>query len=376
MKIGIDISQISYSGTGVSRYLDILVRSLLKYDQKNEYVYFYSSLRQPLNPKYKNLILEKQRLKEYSFPPILLSILWNDIHIFSVEKFIGKVDIFVTSDWTEPPASYAKKITVLHDLLIYKFPEISNFKTKLDFLSLQLSANIVNTQKKRLKWVKKESDLIVCDSSSTIEDAEKILNIDKNRLKLLYPAVLPFDIGEKNREAKFITKLIKPYILSVGKVEPRKNLQRLVESFSQTDIPDLHLYIAGPQGWGDNPKSNLKNIHFLGYVKDEELFYLYKNALFFVYPSLYEGFGYPVVEAMASGCPVITSNTSSLKEIAVDSAILVDPYSVREISHSIKMLYNNSQTRDILKQKGLRKAKFFNNKRFAQEWLSVFESII
>ncbi len=173
MKIGIDISQMAYSRTGVANYLKQTLTQLLLQDNKNEYVLFFSSLR----GKVPNLNLPQSsnvHVKSFKFPPTLLDMLWNKLHIMPIENLIGDVDVFITSDWTEPPVKKAKKITILYDLIIYKFPEETDKK-------------IIATQKRKLAWVKKESDAILCISEATKKDAMNILGIEENRLHVTYP---------------------------------------------------------------------------------------------------------------------------------------------------------------------------------------------
>lgn len=189
MKIGIDISQTIYSG-GVSEYLTGLVEELIKVDDKNEYILFGSSLRGGDKfIKWQNHFKDHTsvKFKIFSFPPTLLDLLWNTLHIFPIELLIGKVDIFITSDWTEPPAKSAIKATILYDLIVYKYPEETHNQTKFDPFKFIISANIVASQKRKLKWVKKESDLIFCISKSTKEDAIQILGLPEEKLKVVYP---------------------------------------------------------------------------------------------------------------------------------------------------------------------------------------------
>lgn len=175
MKIGIDVSQVAYSQTGVANYLVSLVNALLKKDTKNEYILFYSSFGRPFD---KTIFEKKPNLtvKTYKVPLKLLEILWNKFHIFPIEQFIGNIDIFITSDWVEPPTKQAKKMTILYDLIVYLFPEESDKR-------------IVKTQKEKLQWIKKESDAVICISESTKKDAEEILGIPKNKLFVVYPGV-------------------------------------------------------------------------------------------------------------------------------------------------------------------------------------------
>lgn len=175
MKIGIDISQLAYERTGVANYLRSLVEHLVETDTENEYILFYSSLRRSL----KSFDFAQGRnitIKTFKFPPTLLNILWNKLHIMPIESLIGDVDVFITSDWTEPPARKAKKITVLYDLIVYKHPE-------------ETAESIIATQKKKLAWVKKESAKILCISEATKKDAQEILGIEESRLAVVYPGV-------------------------------------------------------------------------------------------------------------------------------------------------------------------------------------------
>jgi hypothetical protein len=166
MRIGIDISQMAYPGTGVANYLKNLVENLLKLDKKNKYVLFFSSLRKKPPPL--------PNMRVFRLPPTLLEFIWNRLHICPLEWFVGEVDVFITSDWTEPPASKAKKVTILYDLIVYKHPQ-------------ETAKKIVAVQKRKLKWVKKESAQIICISQSTKKDAQEILGIKEERLAVAYP---------------------------------------------------------------------------------------------------------------------------------------------------------------------------------------------
>jgi glycosyltransferase involved in cell wall biosynthesis len=182
MKIGIDISQIIYEGSGVSEYIQRLVSNLLTLDTKNEYVLFFSNrkkfqisdLKLDINAKIPD---KKYQIRMFRIPLKLLEFIWNRIHIIPVEWFIGDIDIFYTSDWVEPPTSKAKKITTLHDLSILTVP--NTFDTK-----------IVSVHKRKLKWVVRESDAILCDSNATKKDAEKLLGIPSHKLHVVYPGIL------------------------------------------------------------------------------------------------------------------------------------------------------------------------------------------
>lgn len=177
MRIGIDVSQLSYQNTGVANYLENLVRELLETDPNNEYVLFFSSLRRNFPQSSLKIVNNpKVKVKKFRIPPTLLDLLWNKLHIMPIEWFVGPVDLFITSDWTEPPTKKAKKATIIYDTIIYKYPQETHQK-------------IIGAQKRKLKWVKKESNLVFTISQSSKKDIEDILGIDSSKIQVIYPGI-------------------------------------------------------------------------------------------------------------------------------------------------------------------------------------------
>lgn len=177
MRIGVDISQLAYESTGVANYLRHLMECWIAQDKENEYVFFFSSLRRSIQDSgFKIGDNKNVTLKTFRLPPTFLDLLWNKLHIVPIEYFIGDIDMFITSDWTEPPIRNAKKATILYDLIVYTHPEETDKK-------------IVDTQKRKHHWVKKESDVIFCISEATKKDAVKILGISEQKLYVAYPGV-------------------------------------------------------------------------------------------------------------------------------------------------------------------------------------------
>ncbi len=185
MKIGIDISQLAYPNTGVANYLQKLVNNLIEMDKKNQYVLFFSSLRKTIHNSQFIIHNSNVKIKTFKIPPTILDILWNKLHILAIENFIGPVDVFITSDWTEPPVKHAKKATILYDLIVYKYPEETHNKTSFNPLKLIISPNIVASQKRKLNWAKKESAMFFCISEATKKDAVQILGISENKLAVI-----------------------------------------------------------------------------------------------------------------------------------------------------------------------------------------------
>ncbi|MDH7476664.1 MAG: glycosyltransferase family 1 protein [Microgenomates group bacterium] len=367
MKIGLDISQIVYQGTGVGRFTAGLTEAILNFDKKNQWFFFFSGFRQKLNYKLKQKILERNYLLiERPVPPKLLSLLWNNLHSGFTSsllnlKLLNQLDWFITSDWTEPLLKI-KKATIVHDLAFLRYPTTVLKKIK-------------ETQKKRLSWVKKESKIIFADSQSTKDDLINLLNFEKEKIVVNYPGVnVNKPTKEEIKKTLLKYKLFGPFILTVGKLEPRKNLRRLIEAYEKSLIDDIKLVIVGPQGWENFPQLAIKkqeNIKFLGYVSDNDLFALYSSCLFFIYPSIWEGFGYPIIEAMKLGATVVTSNHSSLKEISGDAAFFFDPFNIDSIQKSIQIVAHYQDLRNDLKKKGQKQASQYTWKKYYNRLISV-----
>lgn len=178
MRIGIDISQIVHEGTGVGTYVREMVTSLLRIDTKNDYVLFGASVRRRnvFESFYVSLPHARVRLVTVPIPPILLDILWNRFHIMPVETFIGAIDVFWSSDWTQPPMNHAAGVTTIHDLSTMRFPK-------------EMDERIVATHARRLRWVGKECKAIFCDSETTKKDVAELLHIPVSRLHVIHPGI-------------------------------------------------------------------------------------------------------------------------------------------------------------------------------------------
>lgn len=173
MRVGIDISQIVHEETGVGKYVRKMVTELLKKDNRNDYILFGASLRKR-HVFYK--YFPREKLVVVPIPPTILNILWNKLHIVPVEWFTGKLDIFWSSDWTQPPLIHAKGVTTIHDLSFLRYPE--SFVSK-----------IVETQKRRLMRALKVCNIFFCDSEATKKDAIELLQIEKSKLVVVYPGL-------------------------------------------------------------------------------------------------------------------------------------------------------------------------------------------
>ncbi len=330
MKVGIDITMLVYAGSGVANYTFSLVKNLLKIDRENEYRLFYSSLRRPRNFYYLNG-LEKLggKIYDYRLPPTLMQFLWGNLQIIPVEWLIGKVDVFFSSDFLRPPLLKGTKgITTIHDLTWKLFPQYHEQR-------------IIDAHERKLEKTIKYEDEIIVDSQSTKADLLKLYpQIKENKIHIIYPGV--DDRFKPIKEKLDLKKILKKYgidypgnfLLYVGAIEPRKNLDKSIEVFSRlikkSEFADFSFYIAGRAGWKNEHIFQIvkdlgleEKVKFLGFVEDEDLPYLYSAAKLTVYLSSYEGFGLPPLESLSCGTKVIAGNNSSLKE-TIDGKFLVD----------------------------------------------------
>lgn len=352
MKIAIDVSQMAYSGTGVGRYTHDLVEALLDLDSPHQFLLWAGTLRQ--HAYFQQLARTKPWSKAQWFiqpiPPKLAGIIFN-LTGTPFERLVGSYDLLHTSDWSEP-ASHAPKITTVHDLVFARYP------STVDPL-------IRRTQEKRLNRLRDNDTFIIADSLSTQLDLQNLFHIDSTRIRVIYPGINQCYHPQSKKEIDRVKKKYKlpdQYLLSVGTQEPRKNLERLVKA---SELLNLPLILVGRYGWGDKTRT-------VGFIPDNDLPAMYAGATVFAYPSLYEGFGFPVLEAMACGTPVVTSNISSLPEVAGDAGILVNPLSVKAITRGIEQAITS---REKLIQKGYNQVKKFSWRATAQKLVSMYELV-
>lgn len=326
MKIGIDVSQAIY-GTGVSDYTISLVKNL----PQNDLILWGGSLRRQHDLK--NIF---PKCITAPIPPALANILWNQLHVVNIEHLTGAIDVWHSSDWTQPPTQ-AKKVTTVHDLSPFLYPQ-------------ELDPQIVAVQTARMKWVVKECDQIICVSNNTAEDLKRLFSVADARIKVIYEA-MPTRFALRPN----ITKNTN-YVFAIGARQPRKNMARLKSACS---IAGVKLVSVGE---GSE----------LGYVSDQQLVDLLAGASAFAYPSIYEGFGLPILEAFYHHVPVVCSNTASLPEVAGDAAVYFDPLDEEAMAKSITEAIAN---KDKLVEKGKKQLSKFSWTKAAQETYQVYEKL-
>ncbi len=370
MIIAIDISQIVYA-TGVSRYTKELVKNLLAIDKQNTYKLFagVNKQKQAIQDYLAQLDHLKLTYAPYVkfFPPRVADIVWNQFHFWPIDRFIGKCDLVHTSNWAQPP-SQAKKISTVHDLTPLLIPQ-------------EHTPQVIHNYQRNLAWISKECDAVIAVSWITKKDLLNHSKVSEDKIKVIYSGIEDkFQLVDNALITKVRQKyhITQDYLLFVGTLEPRKNLSRVIKAFLKLNHPTLQLVIVGKYGWGQrlDSEKNQTNIISTGFVPDEELPALYSGAKIFLYPSLYEGFGFPILEAMACGCPVVSSNISSLKEIAQDNAKLINPYKTIEIILAIRQLLTQPELRKNYIEKGLKLAKTFSWQKTATQTLDLYQNLI
>ena len=341
MRIAINAQLLNFRDFGIKTYLQCLTDQLIKYDKNNEYA----------------LILDRTQSK-----------LWEHLKLpFIVNK--GKFDLFFSPDHILPAQPlYCKKVLTVHDLSFVKFPELFTFAKRL-YKRLMTPLSL------------KRADRIIAVSQNTKNDIVAIYGVAPEKITVVHNGVgnnfVPVKDEASLKCAKNKYGLPDRYVLCVGTIEPRKNIIRLIKAYEKI-MARQPLVIVGKPGWLSEPIikgiRSSDRVIWLDNVETHDLPAIYSLASLFVYPSLYEGFGLPVLEAMACGTPVITSDLSSLPEVAGDAALLVDPNSVDEIALAIKRLLEDQGLRKDLISKGCLQAKKYSWEKCARETTKVYES--
>ena len=351
MKIGIDIRSTLKRKTGIGQYTLNLINNLAKIDPVNKYL-LYSR---------KKIIDRKRKLPQIPGENFHHRV---DYFSFGAEKMLKDAEIFHSSSYDQRKPKHAKFVLTIHDVIHKVYPTVHAPET-------------IASIDRQLQEILQQAAMIITDSQTTKDDFLKWFFFKPERIRVVYPGV--------NRWFYPGTSAKEQYILFVGTIEPRKNLKNLVRAFyllKKEHLLPHKLIIIGMKGWMFEEVFKLveelklsSEIVFKDYVSDEELRNWYTRAEVFVYPSLYEGFGFPIVEAFASGVPVVTSNTSACAEVARGAALLVDPQNFGELSNAILRVIKNEDLRSELIMEGLERARQFSWDRAAAQVLSIFREV-
>jgi glycosyltransferase involved in cell wall biosynthesis len=367
MIIGVDARPVSYPQlTGIGVYLNNLLQAIQELDQEN-YYYLISNRAinfKVVNPRWKKI--------EGRLPQRMISTLWMQCCMPRIASKV-KLDLFWGPRHQLPlfMPKNIKTVLTVHDIVHLLFPHTMNLFTLV-------------TERLLMRRSIRRADYVIADSISTASGIQEHYQAESTNIGVVYPGSPTF--AEHIRSSVSDNeKLPRKYFLFVGTLEPRKNLRAILGAFSLLDIDseDVDLVIVGNIGWKTKDEMNLlgthrhrSRIHLPGYVDDARLSFIYQSALCLLYPSLYEGFGFPILEAMTYGVPVITSNVSSMPEVAGDAALLVDPHDEKGLADAMKKILVNDDMRKIMISKGCDRAREFSWKRCAEETLGIFEKVL
>ncbi|HCX28115.1 MAG TPA: glycosyltransferase family 1 protein [Candidatus Portnoybacteria bacterium] len=379
MTIGVDLRVLAKgTRTGIEEYTLNLLSRLLSLDKSVKFKLFYNAWnKEPL--VYDWLKLSNVELKKFRFPnrfvfdPLAKMFTWPHI-----DRLLGGADVFFSPHFLLSPVSpKCRQAITFHDLSFEYFPEFLPWRKRFWHASLSPKTRARQAQK------------IIAVSQSTKDDLVKLYGLPDKKIRVIYSGV-----GEEFKQlplenCSFVKQkydLPDNFILYFGTIEPRKNIVGLIEAYDlfrqklgQDSAPQL--VIAGQTGWfyketllAARRSAFSQDIIFTGFIEPSDKVYLFNLASLFVYPSFFEGFGFPPLEAMACGVPVICSNTSSFPEVVGEAALMIDPYNFEELAWAIKEVWQDNNLRTDLIARGLARAKNFSWQKCAKETLGFLTS--
>lgn len=385
MRIGVDMRAVLTGQiSGVEHYTISVLTKLIEIDHTNTYVLFYVSYKDADKlladlltnyPILKNSNVEVRPLKWINFP-LSLHAFFKPLDWPKADIVCGGLDVmWMPAPRMLPLTRKCRKVTTFHDLIFLIFPQFYTLSSRIWQWQMNYG------------YEARVSDAIIAVSKSTKRDIVRLLHANPGKIEVIYEGVGEEYFAEPDEqlfsELKQKWQLPEKYVYFVGSIEPRKNLISVVRALKQleeTSGDTINLVVSGGKSWLSSElyqtitELNLTNrVIFTGRVSEAEKIALLNHALVFAFPSYYEGFGLMVLEAMAAGCPVITSNNSALPEVAGDVGILIEPTDVNKLASEIKKLSDQSEIRANLVRRGQEFAKNFSWEKTAKATLKVLE---
>jgi len=374
MKIGIDARWIFPKISGIGVYTQRLIKNLAEIDSKNEYFIFSN------NPA----LIEKLKLNSKpNFSLVAVPYSGSSpLNQFLLPRKLKKLklDVFHSPHFFVPLFIKPRLVVTLHDLIPLLFPHFTPKAKKVKLLWLY---------KFILKSATFKAKRVITISKHSRKDLMEFLKVKEEKIRIIYngvsPIYYPMPRDKVKERLADIVSTDARVLLFVGRFDPYKNIIGLIRSFKDLKgtFSDLKLVVAGekdpryPEAEHLVEELKLENeVIFTGYLDEEDLVYWYNRAEVFILPTFYEGFGLPVVEAFASGCPVITSKVASLPEVAGEAALLINPHNQTELTEAIRRILADSQLRERLRERGLVRAKLFSWGKTAQDVLKVYRESV
>lgn len=373
MRIGLDVTAAVSQGAGIGRYTRELVRALAAADPHTAYRLFFASRTRP-HPL--PALPANFRVTALPFHDIWLARLWHRARLpLPVELLTGPLDLFHSPDFTLPPVRRGTPtLLTVHDLSFVRDPE-----SAAPGLRAYLNQVVPRS-------VGRATHLLA-DSQATQADLQELYGVPAERISVLYcgvdPAFQPVTAPAALAAVRARYGLgAAPFILGISTLQPRKNYVRLIQAFARLRDPDLQLVIAGGKGWlfdsifAEVERLGLRErVRFPGFVADADLPALYSAARVLAYPSLYEGFGLPLLEAMACGTPAVTSTAACLPEVAGGAALLADPFDVEALAEALRQAVQDEGVRAGLIRRGYARAAQFTWPAAAQQLLALYRRL-
>ena len=372
IRIGFDISPLRHPRTGVGNYCYSQLKHLLRVAGDCEFVGFASGLRALELGDLAGMLA----YRAVPVPTRALYRIWSLLGAPKVDALLGGADVYHATNYFLPPTRSARRVVTIYDLSFLTMPEHSSPKITAVFA-------------KGVGRFAREADAVLTCSEATKSDVVRLLDVSPDRVEVAYGAVdeacVPMD-----REAAAVRVAARfgvrrPFILFVGTLEPRKNVAALVRAFGRLarEIPH-DLVLAGPKGWrADQILGAIEELHLedrvirTGFIPDRaDLAALYSAADLFAFPSLYEGFGLPVLEAMTCGCPVVTADNSSLPEVAGEAALLVDAGDEPGLASAMRRVLEDDALRQSMAAQGFEQARRFSWEACARTTLGVYNDLV
>ncbi len=370
--LAVDVTSAIYQSGGIGRYTRCLVTALAAMGAVPSLTAFWCG--RPRDPIPTWLItLRGVRLRRIPIPERLTTIVWQRARLpFPIDAILGHHDVLHFPDFVHAPVRSGATVVTIHDLSFRRIPEAADPGLRR-YLNAAVPRSLATSQ------------LVFADSAATRDDLVALLNIRSSDVRVVYSGVgaefQPIHLHEELAAVRARYALPDSFVLSVGTLQPRKNYGRLIEAMPQIlqQVPDTHLVIAGRPGWLYDDLAALtrshhleQRVHFVTDVQDSDLPALYSLARVFAFVSLYEGFGLPILEAMACGVPVVASNASCLPEVTGDAGLQVDPTDIDSIARAVATLLLDDALRTQMVVRGRKRAARFTWRQTAEQALAGY----
>jgi glycosyltransferase involved in cell wall biosynthesis len=382
LRIGIDYTAAAHQRAGIGRYARGLVGALAELDADDQFVLLVAGRGAPQAPgerwQHSAAVPDNFHIRNLPLSERMWTIIWHRLRLpLPVDLFTGPVDVFHSPDYVLPHVRHGKAVVTIHDLSFLRYPEGAEPKLRR-YLA------------KAVPRAVGRAELVLADSENTRNDIIELLGTSPEKVEVLHPGVdgtfRPVKEDRLLSAARSAYGLDFPFILAVGTLEPRKNHVLLLDAYAVlreiSDVPHK-LAIAGGKGWlyegvfrRVEELSLERDVVFLGFVPEDDLPALYSLADVFVFPSVYEGFGLPPLEAMACGTPVVASRSSSLPEVVGDAGLMVPPDDPTALAGTIRKLLNDQELRQDLIERGVSQALKFTWQRTGRRLRALYRSLL